>query len=62
MKYLILLASVAILGCSSESTDEDDQSILLDSAKAPLEKAEAVEGIVLESKDRIDDAVDEADD
>ncbi len=62
MKHLILLASLAILGCSSDSADEGDESILRDSAKAPLEKAEAVEGIVLESKDRIDDAVDEADD
>ncbi len=62
MKYLLLLASVAVLGCSADSTEENEESILRDSARAPLEKAEAVEDIVLESKDRIDEAVDEADD
>jgi hypothetical protein len=62
MKQLLLLACVAVLGCSSESTEENEDSVLLDSARAPLEKAEAVEDIVLESQGRIDEAVDEADD
>lgn len=62
MKYMLLIASLAILGCTSEPDDEDERSVLLDSAKAPVEKAEAVEGMVLESKDRIDEAVDAADD
>jgi glycerol-3-phosphate O-acyltransferase len=43
MKRLLLLASLAILGCSSAPDEEDDQSVLLDSAKAPMEKAESVE-------------------
>ncbi|MDH3586524.1 MAG: hypothetical protein OEQ30_05500 [Gammaproteobacteria bacterium] len=57
MKKLLLLTLLAILGCSSEPDQEGEQGVLLDSAKAPLEKAEAVEGIVLESKERIDEAV-----
>ncbi len=61
MKQLLLLASLVILGCSSEPDEESEGSVLLDSAKAPIDKAESVEGIVLESKDRIDEAVDAAD-
>jgi hypothetical protein len=61
VRRLPLLLCLLILGCSSETDREDDQSILLDSAKAPIDKAESVEGIVLESKDKIDDAVDAAD-
>ncbi|NCF23202.1 MAG: hypothetical protein GWP60_01585 [Gammaproteobacteria bacterium] len=61
MKYIVLVASMAILGCSAEPDEEDGQGVLLDAAKAPVEKAEAVEGLVLESKDRIDEAVDDAD-
>ena len=62
MKYLLLLVSLAVFGCSSDSNDEQEESVLRDSAQAPLEKAEAVEGIVLESKERIDEAVDGASD
>jgi hypothetical protein len=62
MKFLMLIASLVIVGCSSGSDDEDERSVLLDSAQAPVEKAEAVEDVVLESKDRIDEAIDAADD
>ena len=61
MKHLLLIASLAMLGCSSEPDQEDEESVLLDSARAPTEKAQAVEGMLLESKDRIDESVDEAD-
>ena len=61
MKQLLLLVSLVVLGCSSEPDEEDDRSVLLDSAKAPMDKAESVEGLVLESKDKIDEAVDAAD-
>ena len=61
MKQPLLLAGLVILGCSAEPDEEGDQGVLLDSAKAPIEKAESVEGIVLESKDRIDEAVDAPD-
>jgi uncharacterized protein YcfL len=61
MKRLCLLASLAVFGCSSESDPEQEQSVLLDSAKAPIEKAEALEDTVLESKDRIDEAIEAAD-
>ena len=61
MKHLLLLASLAILGCSSAPDEEDDQSVLLDSAKAPMEKAESVEAAVLQQKDKIDEAIEAAD-
>jgi hypothetical protein len=61
MKQLLLLASLAMLGCSSGSDEDDEQAVLRDSARAPIEEAEAVEGMVLESKDRIDESVDAAD-
>ena len=61
MRYLVLVGILAILGCSSEPDQEDGESVLLESAKEPLEKAEAVEGVVLDSTDRIDEAVGDAD-
>jgi len=61
MKRLCLLASLAVFGCSSEPDPEQEKSVLLDSAKAPIEKAEALEDTVLESKDRIDEAIEAAD-
>jgi hypothetical protein len=60
MKQLLLLASLAMLGCSSGSDEDGEQAVLRDSATAPMEKAEAVEGMVLESKERIDESVDTA--
>jgi hypothetical protein len=60
MRRLLPLASLVVLGCSSGSDEDERQSVLRDSAKAPVEKAEAVEGLVLDSKDRIDESVDTA--
>ena len=60
MKRLLPLAGLVILGCSSGSDEDDEQSVLRDSARAPVEKAEAVEGLVLDAKDRIDESVDAA--
>lgn len=62
MKYSLLLASLLLLGCSSDSDKEDKDSVLLDAARSPLDKAEAVEDVVLESKDKLDDAIEEAED
>jgi hypothetical protein len=61
VKQALLLACLVIFGCSAEPDEEDDQSVLLDSAKAPLDKAESVEALVIESKDKIDEAIDAAD-
>jgi uncharacterized protein YcfL len=61
MKSLLLLSSLVILGCSAAPDEEDDQSVLLDSAKAPMDKAGSVEGVVLQQKDKIDEAIQEAD-
>jgi hypothetical protein len=61
MRYVILLACMLVLGCSSDTEDEDS-SILYDSAKAPLDKAESVEDTVLESAERLEDAIEESED
>ena len=61
MRHVLLLACMLILGCSSESEDEDS-SVLYDSAKAPLDKAESVEDTILESAERREDAIAESED
>jgi hypothetical protein len=61
MRFVLLLAGMLALGCSSDSEDEDS-SILYDSAKAPLDKAESVEDTVLESAERLEDAIEESED
>ena len=61
MRHILLLACMLALGCSSESEDEDN-SVLYDSAKAPLDKAESVEDIILESAERREDAIAESED
>lgn len=61
MKYALLLASMLAFGCSSE-TEEEDNSVLYDSAKAPLDKAESVEETVLEGARKLDDAIEESED
>ena len=61
MRYAILLACMLVLGCSSD-TEEEDSSILYDSAKVPLDKAESVEDTVLESAERLEDAIEESED
>lgn len=61
MRYVLLLAFMLVLGCSSE-TDDEESSVLYDSAKAPLDKAESVEDTVLESAERLEDAIEESED
>ena len=61
MKYALLLASMLTFGCSSE-TEEEDNSVLYDSAKAPLDKAESVEDTVLEGAKKLEDAIEESED
>ena len=61
MRYAILLAFMLVLGCSSDTEDEDE-SVLYDSAKAPLDKAEAVEDTILEGAEKLEDAIEESED
>ncbi|MGI9223175.1 MAG: hypothetical protein ACR2QX_01760 [Woeseiaceae bacterium] len=61
MRFILLFACMLVFGCSSESEDEES-SILYDSAKAPLDKAESVEDTVLESAERLEDAIEESED
>jgi len=62
MKLALLLAGLLILGCSSEPEEEEDSSVLYDAARTPLDKAESVEATVLESAEKLDDAIEESDD
>ena len=62
MKRLVVIAGLLMLGCSPEPDDDSEESLLRDSAMAPIEKSEAVEDLVLESREKIDDALEEAED
>ena len=61
MKKLILILAIALTGCSSESENEED-SVLLDAAKQPIDKAEAVEDTLLEAQEQRDKAIEDAED
>jgi len=62
MRYVLLLTSLLLCACSQEPADKNEDSTLRDAAQAPLDKAQAVEDTILESKERIDEAVDESGD
>lgn len=62
MKFALLLAGMLMFGCSSEPEEEEDSSVLYDTAKAPLDKAESVEETLLEGAEKRDDAIEEAED
>ena len=61
MKRLILLLAFALAGCSTESNEEED-SVLLDAAKQPIDKAESVEDTLLEAQEQRDRAIEDAED
>jgi hypothetical protein len=61
MKYAFLLVCMLALGCSPD-TEEEDNSVLYDSAKVPLDKAESVEDTVLEGAKKLEDAIEESGD
>ena len=56
-----LLLGLVLAACGDSTDSKEDNSALYDAARQPLDKAEAVEDVILESKDRLDEAVDEAD-
>ena len=62
MKFALLLAGLLMFGCSSEPEEEEDSSVLYDAASTPLDKAESVEKTVLESAEKLDDAIEESED
>jgi len=62
MRFALLLAGLLMFGCSSEPEEEDDSSILYDAAREPLDKAESVEETLLESAEKRDAAIEEAED
>lgn len=61
MRYALLFAIMLAFGCSSD-TEEEDSSVLYDSAKAPLDKAESVEDTILEGAQKREDAIEESED
>lgn len=61
MRHIILLACLLAFGCSSE-TEGDDESVLYDAARAPLDKAESVEETLLEAAEERDEAIEESGD
>ena len=61
MKKLIFLLALALAACSTESNDEED-SVLLDAAKRPIDKAESVEDTLLEAQEQRDEAIEDAED
>ena len=62
MRTALLAAILVLSACGGGSDDaEADSSALYDAAREPLDKADAVEDQLLESKQQIDAALDEAD-
>ena len=62
MKFALLFAGLLMFGCSSEPEEEENNSVLYDAAREPLDKAESVEETLLESAKKRDDAIEEAED
>ena len=69
MKYLMLLASLALVACGSSGDDATDEDSSGDTVGAEIaedynnamDKAQNVEVLLQESKDNLDAALDEAD-
>ena len=61
MKKLILLPAILLVGCASESS-EDEDSVLLDAAKRPIDKAQSVEDTLLEAQEQREKAIEDAED
>jgi hypothetical protein len=62
MRYTWIIAGILLAACSSEPAEEDEQSVLYDAAKTPLDKAQSVEATLLEAAEKRDEAIEEADD
>ena len=61
MRRLTLLLALAMAACSPES-EQNDESVLLDSAKQPIEKAQGVEDALLDAQEHRDKAIEDAED
>ena len=62
MRITWIIAGLLLAACTSEPDEDEQQGVLYDAAKAPLDKAEAVEATLLESAERRDEAIEDASD
>jgi PBP1b-binding outer membrane lipoprotein LpoB len=62
MRYTLIIAALLLAACSNEPAEEDQQSVLYDAAKTPIDKAESVEATLLESAETRDKAIEDAED
>jgi len=61
MKYLTILAmGLFIVGCGGSSNDETVGQEIADDLNEAMDKARAVEDQIMQHKDEIDDAVEDA--
>lgn len=60
MRIIVFVMSLLLLGCAPDDDGKDEDSVLYDAAKEPLDKAEAVQDAALEAKDRVDAAVEDS--
>ncbi|MDH3266961.1 MAG: hypothetical protein OEM25_08350 [Gammaproteobacteria bacterium] len=66
MRFWIMAISAVLLGCGSGSTGNDRESAdpdrgMSDAIHDTLDEAKAVENLLMENKDRLDDALDDLD-
>jgi hypothetical protein len=60
MKFAVFALSLFLFGCSADSGKEDEDSVLYDAAKEPLDKAEAAREAAEDAKAKVDAALEES--
>jgi len=60
MRFAVFALTLLLIGCSSDSGKEEEESVLYDSAKQPLDKADAAREAAEDAKARVDAALEES--
>ena len=60
MKLAVIALSLFLFSCSADSGKEDEDSVLYDAAKEPLDKAEAAREAAEDAKAKVDAALEES--
>ena len=60
MKLAVLVVSLFLVACSADSGKDDDDSVLYDAAKQPLDKAEAARDAAEDARAKVDAALEES--